>query len=61
MKRLNVNLIYLNSNTLTILFVSHAQDHLWGSVVSSNHIGGHHEARACGPCQTEVQDLQGAV
>lgn len=46
---------------LTVLFVSHAQDHLWGSVVSGHHIGGHHEAGACGPSQTKVQDLQGAV
>lgn len=46
---------------LTILFVSHAQDNLWGSVVSSHHIRGHHEAGPCSPGQTKVQDLQGAV
>lgn len=47
--------------TLTVLFVSHAQDNFWGSVVSSHHIRGHHEACASSPGQTEVQDLQGAV
>lgn len=46
---------------LTILFVPHAEDDLRGSVVSSHHIRGHHEAGACGPGQTKVQDLQGAV
>lgn len=49
------------SSTLTILFVSHPQDNLRGSVVSSHHIRGHHEAGACSPGQTKVQDLQGAV
>lgn len=46
---------------LTILLVSHSQDHLWGSVVSSHHIRGHHEAGASGPSQTKVQDFQGAI
>lgn len=46
---------------LTILFVSHAQDHLWSSVVSSHHIRGHHEAGARSPRQTKVQDFQGAI
>ena len=49
------------SSVLTILLVSHAQDNLWGSVVSSHHIRGHHETGPCSPGQTEVQDLQSAV
>lgn len=46
---------------LTIFFVSHSQDDLWGSVVSRHHIWGHHETSARGSSQTEVQDLQGAI
>lgn len=47
--------------SLTVLLVAHAEDHLWGSVVSRHHVGGHHEAGACSPSEAEVQDFQGAV
>lgn len=44
-----------------VLRVPHAQDHLWRAVVSGDDVGRHHEGRAGGARQTEVQDLQRAV
>lgn len=46
---------------LTILLILHAQDDLWGSVVSGYHVGGHHEVSAGCPRQAEVQDLQSTI
>lgn len=45
----------------TILLILHAQDDLWGSVVSGYHVGGHHEVGAGRPRQAEVQDLQSTI
>ena len=46
---------------LTVLFVPHAQDDLWGSVVPRHHVRSHHEAGACSPSQAKVQDLQSTI
>lgn len=53
----------LNSSVLrlTILLILHTKDDLWGTVVSGDHIGSHHEVSAGRPCQAKVQDLQGAI
>lgn len=46
---------------LTILLILHAQNDLWGTVVSGYYIGGHHEVCASCPCKTEVKDFQSAI
>lgn len=45
----------------TVLFIAHAQNDLWGSVVPRHHIRSHHEAGPGGPRQPKVQNLQRAV
>lgn len=49
------------SAQLTVLLVLHAQDDLWGSVVSGHHVWSHHEVSASCSGQAEIQDLKGAV
>lgn len=45
----------------TIFFVSHSQDDLWSSVVSCDHIRGHHKAGSRCSSQAKIQDLQCTV
>lgn len=46
-----------SSGLITIFLILHAQNDLWGTVVSGHHVGGHHEVSAGGPSQAKVQDL----
>lgn len=42
---------------ITIFLILHAQNDLWGTVVSGHHVGGHHEVSAGCPSQAKIQDL----
>lgn len=44
-----------------VLRVAHAQDHLWCTIISGDDVWRHHEGRASGAGEAEVQNLQRAV
>lgn len=46
-----------SSCLITIFLILHAQNDLWGTVVSGHHVGGHHEVSAGCPSQAKIQDL----
>lgn len=50
-------LVSNSSGLITIFLILHAQNDLWGTVVSGHHVGGHHEVSAGCPSQAKIQDL----